>query len=454
MPSMFFADLVREASHATGPGPMSLNGAVPGHRNFAAVVPPGASFHYAIAGITVPGEWETGVGTLDAAGALVRAAVAASSAGGALVAFSPGLKTVALTVGSSWFTAADAAEAAFALELAGKQPLSAGHIAAAQLVPGDQVTVARGAGWVNVPAAILAARGSDGRFTLDGPVAATPGNAALPGIGFAGDADSGLFAPEANCIALATGGEERWRVAATGNFGIGTGGSAPDARLSVWGADPQLRIRQTNATATPYGLELVAGGLVDASFKSLLTTGEVRITAGRSAGWGGHLTFFTDMAERLRITATGAVVPGSDNAQALGNGALRFATIYAGSGVINTSDARDKDWRGEMNAAERRAAQRIAETIGLFRWTDAIAAKGEDARMHVGVRAQAVWAIMADEGLVDPIGDDGVPGATPYGFLCWDKWDGGARFGVRSDQLALFIAAGQEARIAALEAAA
>ena len=76
------------------------------------------------------------------------------------------------------------------------------------------------------------------------------------------------------------------------------------------------------------------------------------------------------------------------------------------------------------------------------------------------VRAQAVWAIMADEGLIDPL----VPEATPdsrYAFLCYDRWDGdadgvapaGDRFGIRPDQLSLFLIAAQEARIAAMEAA-
>ena len=90
---------------------------------------------------------------------------------------------------------------------------------------------------------------------------------------------------------------------------------------------------------------------------------------------------------------------------------------------------------------------------------------------------------MADEGLVDPISDDGLPGSTPYAFLCFDQWDAepgrpaveevldddgnvitaawpaqpgieaGNRFGLRVDQLALFLIAAQEARIAALEAA-
>ncbi|MEA3041151.1 MAG: hypothetical protein QOC65_640, partial [Sphingomonadales bacterium] len=102
MTQLFFADLVRERSHGSGTGPLALAGAAGGHRRFADVVPPGAAFHYAIAGITHPGQWETGEGSLDPSGALLRAP-AASSAGGGAVDFLAGTKTVTLTVGAGWF---------------------------------------------------------------------------------------------------------------------------------------------------------------------------------------------------------------------------------------------------------------------------------------------------------------------------------------------------------------
>lgn len=102
MAGLFFADLVREATTATGAGALALGGAIAGHRRFGDAVPAGARFHYAIAGVTRPGEWETGEGVLDGSGALVRAPFA-SSAGGAAVDFSAGLKVVALTVAAGWF---------------------------------------------------------------------------------------------------------------------------------------------------------------------------------------------------------------------------------------------------------------------------------------------------------------------------------------------------------------
>lgn len=205
----------------------------------------------------------------------------------------------------------------------------------------------------------------------------------------------------------------------------------------------------------------------------------------------------------------------ADNTVELADASQRLKEIFCANGTINTSDAREKDWRGAPSDAEIRAAQRIEGELGFFRWTAAVADRGEAARLHFGVRAQRVWAIMAEEGLVDPIGEDGRPGRTPYAFLCFDEWEdqrepvmedhqveraisfdaptaivgldgqpktirktekgmvterrqaktrggklrwrtirkAGNRFGIRTEQLALFLAAGQAARLAALEAA-
>ena len=107
MAELFFADLVRETSQSAGAGALALAGAVPGHRRFADVVPSGATFHYAIAGVAHPGQWETGEGQLDADGELLRSPLA-SSAGGAAVDFLAGTKSVTLTVGADWFAAQQA----------------------------------------------------------------------------------------------------------------------------------------------------------------------------------------------------------------------------------------------------------------------------------------------------------------------------------------------------------
>jgi hypothetical protein len=98
----------------------------------------------------------------------------------------------------------------------------------------------------------------------------------------------------------------------------------------------------------------------------------------------------------------GAVVqPGSDNAYSCGGASFRWSTVYAATGAINTSDAREKTEPRPFEEAERRAIRSVLQAIGVFQWLGAIEVKQEAARLHVGVTAQAVAEAFAAEGL-DP----------------------------------------------------
>ncbi len=106
-----------------------------------------------------------------------------------------------------------------------------------------------------------------------------------------------------------------------------------------------------------------------------------------------------------------SAIPTADNARDLGSASFRFATVYAATGTINTSDAREKTDLREISAAESAAVLRVLADVGMFRWRDAICAKGEaGAREHCGVTAQAVAEAFAAEGL----------DAARYGLFCAD----------------------------------
>lgn len=150
------------------------------------------------------------------------------------------------------------------------------------------------------------------------------------------------------------------------------------------------------------------------------------------------------------VLASGATYPGSsifagdtntwrptaDNTRALGTGSFRYTVVYATTGTINTSDATEKQQVRVLSEAEQRVAKTIKGLIRAFKWNDAVQAKGDAARTHIGVMAQDVQAAFAAEGL----------DASEYGLFCCDTWttsDGASqtRLGVRYDELLAFVIA-------------
>lgn len=141
--------------------------------------------------------------------------------------------------------------------------------------------------------------------------------------------------------------------------------------------------------------------------------------------------------------------PGSDNVTICGAASRRWSVIYAGTGTINTSDSREKQQVREVSVAEKAVALRLKSLLRAFKFNDAVAKKGDGARIHFGVLAQDVKEAFEDEGLV----------AEEYGVLCYDEWDekpevkdsedniiqasepAGNRYGVRYDELLVFIIA-------------
>lgn len=327
----------------------------------------------------------------------------------------------------------------------------------------------------------------------------------------AGGAASNIFD-----IADLTAGATCLAINSAGNVGIGTG--APGARLHVKSGTGQI---MTLETTNVRGTGNSYFGLADATGrKSFFGYGGPTDDLNIMNEVSGLLGFGTNAIFRWAIDASGNFYAWSDNAYSMGKASNRISVVYAGTGAINTSDEREKKWRGGISEEEFSAGVRVLDELGFYQWLDAVEEKGADARVHFGVRAQRVWAIFAEAGLVDPI-KKGAPGKTPYAFLCFDAWDeerqpimkekkvrktrpvlvesgtvgedgapvmvkkdepyfetemvdtgktevvrsAGDRFGVRTDQLALFLVAvmdersrrdkaAMDERLAALEAAA
>lgn len=147
---------------------------------------------------------------------------------------------------------------------------------------------------------------------------------------------------------------------------------------------------------------------------------------------------------------TPSFFPATDNVLSLGRLSERWTVVYAATGTINTSDAREKQQDRSLSDAEKAVAIKIKGLIKAFKFNDAVASKGDKARIHFGVYAQEVAQAFESEGL----------NAADYALFCYDEWGdspavvdpetnkiiqpaqtAGNRFGVRYEELLAFVIA-------------
>lgn len=102
--------------------------------------------------------------------------------------------------------------------------------------------------------------------------------------------------------------------------------------------------------------------------------------------------------------AGGAITPSADNTQDLGKASYRFGTVYAGTGTINTSDARAKKNIGAIPDSWLDAWAQVEHRRFKYRGGK---------RWHIGLIAQEVHEAFAKEGI----------DAFEIGLLCYDQWD-------------------------------
>jgi hypothetical protein len=128
----------------------------------------------------------------------------------------------------------------------------------------------------------------------------------------------------------------------------------------------------------------------------------------------------------------GAFRPYTDNVSNIGDASYRWATVYAGTGTINTSDANLKQNIELLNDKELAVAKAIKSLIKKFKFKDAVQVKNDKARIHVGVIAQEVKSAFEAEGF----------DAKDYALFCSDTLeDGSERLGIRYDELLAFVIA-------------
>jgi len=248
-----------------------------------------------------------------------------------------------------------------------------------------------------------------------------------------------------------------------GNVGVGVSSPATQLHVKTFFSGSNTRngaIRIEDFSSTAYAMFDYIGGLSMYDNAVYTTSGQRKAVSTLSSGVSfsaGNTSFYNNSGltagvdftptERLRIQFDGHIASGTDNAQTLGTAAKRWSVVYAGTGTINTSDAREKTKLVSLSENETKAAIALSKEIGTYKWLASVQDKGASARKHIGLTVQRAIEILEAHNL----------SAFDYGFICWDEWtdaEGNTqdRYGFRYDELSMFIAAGISARLDALEA--
>lgn len=247
----------------------------------------------------------------------------------------------------------------------------------------------------------------------------TTGSPLLPTLKFLGFADGVIGALEVEDRASNAGGgwmnlhtadssgvlQKRVTIDRAGNSGFGT--PTPGEKVDVAG-----NIKLQNGTAFTSANSIISKITSYAGAANQFENASVDFLTG-SFPDSGQISFKVSngtRVEAMRMDTSANVTPGADNTQNFGSGSLRWATIYAGTGTINTSDERYKVLRegGDLTDAEFAAWSNVRAIV--YRDLDSFERKGDAARLHIGYSWQSIQSAFQAEGL-DP---------AHYGLWCED----------------------------------
>jgi|694.fasta_scaffold132926_2 hypothetical protein len=175
-----------------------------------------------------------------------------------------------------------------------------------------------------------------------GNVAIQTGSASAPSIYVTGDANTGIYSPGGDQVALTTGGSARLYISSSGQVGIGT--TSPDQALTVQGV---LAIRDSS------GAGVGQLGSIGSTFRIQGQTGA-----------NLPLTLWTSDSERARIDTSGRLLVGTSTAPSAGDGQFDLAVVQG-----NTTGPTG---HGSISIQRGEAATSITsgEDIGYIKFND------------------------------------------------------------------------------------
>jgi hypothetical protein len=290
-------------------------------------------------------------------------------------------------------------------------------------------------------------------------------------------ASSGATAAAASAAAAAVSAQNAAAIVSGGTAQLGGGAG----KIPLCDAFSGLPIRSIKFMGSPGSSPLVKDYSVFSGVPGIHNTGLSFFNDSENS-----LEFYLNANREMIVPnggffANGNISPAFDNVHSGGLPAYRFSTLYAGTGTISTSDAREKTDVRAMTMPEIACAKALGNEIGVFQFLASVAEKGDAARQHVGMTVQRAIEIFEAHGL----------NQMAYACICYDQWEdkftehpaieyraahvdengveqpevqavaawteqtqhAGNRYSFRTDQLNAFISRGLVARLEALEAA-
>lgn len=172
----------------------------------------------------------------------------------------------------------------------------------------------------------------------------------------------------------------------------------------------------TNADA-PYAVNFVFGSQSIVNVDAGASGAKVGYRVQNSQGSVGFMvdtdglgTITLGDANMLRV-GTNVFRSASDNAHSCGSASYRWTQVFAATATIGTSD---EDLKDDIASIEERMLDAWHNVKWVqFRFKEAKAEKGDEARLHFGLIAQRIKAVFEAQNL----------DAFTLGLLCYDEWE-------------------------------